>query len=151
MSDFSQAITAPTIGPGSFDINLPLLAILAASELDEISKGRAPETDHLKELSDFLRNSFQPVAPSRELLVNSSSVAVFSEALSELPSQSKPVTIDDLVARALELAYQLNPSELSANRQSLAGLKRFCIALSTSAAAFRSTILEDPESNPFEA
>lgn len=72
---------------GGLYVSFPLLAVLPASGLDEISKKKSPTTGHPKDLSTLLESS-QTTAPSQESFINSSSAAAVSEALALLGSMA---------------------------------------------------------------
>lgn len=68
------------------DVSFPLLGILPASGLDEISKKKSPTTDHSKDFFSLLESS--QTTASQESFINSSSAAAVSEALALLGSMA---------------------------------------------------------------
>jgi hypothetical protein len=74
---------------GDLDVSFPLLAILPASGLDEISKKKRPNADHSKDLPSLLESS--QTTASQESFINTSSAAAVSEALALLGSMANGI------------------------------------------------------------
>jgi hypothetical protein len=130
----------------STDVNIPLLAVEAANELDELIEGRTTTLESVSRLADVVKQSFrlgQSFEP-RQNFVDSGTVAVFSQAIDE-SARRKVTTMQELVKQAMEIVRTL---ESSAPGMNLEGTRDFCIALSSAAAAYQQSIFEMRPLNP---
>jgi hypothetical protein len=135
----------------STEANVPLLAIEAANELDELIEGRITDLNSVKGLAEILRRSFklgQPIG-QKQGFVDSGTVAVFSQAIDESVTGHQIVTLDDLVARALEIVNNLENTAAGKDDIGINKMRDFCIALSNSAAAYQQSVYELRPSHPF--
>jgi len=130
----------------STDANIPLLAIEAANELDEIIEGRPSTLESVARLADVLKQSFQldQAFEPRQNFVDSGTVAVFSQAIDESAGR-RVTTMEELVKQAMEIVKTL---EASASGKQLEKIRDFCIALSSAAEAYQQSIFEMRPLNP---
>jgi hypothetical protein len=135
----------------STDANIPLLAIQAANELDEIIEGRATPLDSVRRLADVLKKSFRlpPTTGAVNCFVDSGTVAVFSHAIDESGPGGDVATLEDLIKRATEIVSTLETSTNGGDHSGLGSLRDFCIALSGAAAAYQQSIFELRPAHPF--
>ena len=136
---------------GSVDLNIPLLALEAANELDDLIYKRETPLQAVERLTEILRHSFSIGATGPETFVDSGTVAVFSEALSEAQPGAKLTTMDELKERAGEIVGDFDITGTGSDPARLETLRDFCIALSASAASFRNSVYEAQPPHPFEA
>lgn len=133
----------------SFDSNVPLLAIEAANELDELIVGRGKSLDAVARLTALVQHSGDPKS-----FLDSGAVAVFSEAIGEIDGPQQVKTIDELIARLKTIAGDLNLAKAALAQNDPAQLQKlraFCLALAASAASFRNSVYEVHPPHPFEA
>lgn len=136
----------------SFDSNVPLLAIEAANELDELIVGRGGSLDAVERLKALVQRSFPTHPENAKSFLDSGTVAVFSEAFSEIDRPKQVKTVDELKKRAKEIEAALNLLDKSTNDPTLLKkLRAFCLALAASAASFRNSVYEVHPPHPFEA
>jgi hypothetical protein len=137
----------------STDANIPLLAIEAANELDEIIEGRSTTTESVHRLADLLKKSFrlQSASGAVDSFVDSGTVAVFSHAIDESAPGSNVATLDGLIKRATEIVGTLEKSSSGSVKSGLVTLRDFCIALSSAAAAYQQSVFELRPTHPFQS
>ncbi len=135
----------------STDANIPLLAIEAANELDELVEGRHSSLESVARLAEILKRSFRldQAGGRHQSFVDSGTVAVFSQAIDGSAAGERISSIDDLVARAVEIVDALEKSAAGNEGQSLKKMRDFCIALSKAAAAYQQSVYEMRPSHPF--
>jgi hypothetical protein len=119
-------------------VNIPALAIQAASELDDILASRAEASPASKKLGEVLllaiqgrKNGTSPAS------IRSGTVAVFSHALEQLPLQHPISSMADLVSVATEISQELSVSKPPSE---VMRLKQFCIALARASSRYRPAI-----------
>jgi hypothetical protein len=136
----------------STDANVPLLAIEAANELDELIEGRAATLSSVVRLVEVLRKSFR-LDPSggRQTFVDSGTVAVFSQAIDEFACGSGVSTVGELVQQAMEIVKTLETSAAGSQTAGLERMRDFCIALASAATAYQQSIFEMRPSNPLRS
>jgi hypothetical protein len=135
----------------NFELNVPLLAIKAANELDELMVGRSSGLTAVEQLTGRLDRSFPVTSTDQNSFVDSETVAVFSEAISGIEEVK---TIEDLVARTREIAGNLkivNVVLAKNDQEQLRKLRAYCLALASAAASFRNSVYEARPQHPFEA
>src|SRR5947207_11033819 len=132
---------------------IPLLAIQAADELDELVHGRVASLEAVKALSEILKNSFRLNADSdsRKSFIDSGNVAVFSRAIEDWEPENRIATVSELVNRAMEIVQNLERSESAHDNTFLEKMRDFCVALSTAAASYRQSIYDLRPSHPFRS
>jgi hypothetical protein len=140
MSPTLPAFTSPSV-------NIPLLAIDAANELDEIAHGRLSHSESAHRLADLLVGSFSGAGGSEPLEIKSGTVAVFCHAIESLQGVPKVTTYEELIARALEYAGDLNAAESPSNTARLESMKNFCLALSRASASYRRPVQDKQSRN----
>ncbi len=122
---------------------IPLLAIRAANELDEVAHGRIAYSASARELGDLLLNSFSMATDANAPVpIKSGTVAVFCHAIEGLQQGSKVTSFKELVTMALDYAKTLEAADGNPEKSEVERMKLFCIALSRAAATFRSSIHE---------
>jgi hypothetical protein len=134
----------------SADANIPLLAIEAANDLDELIEGRQASPNAVRRLAQILRQSFRLDVPggTRQCFVESGAVAVFSHAVDEVASGPAVSNLQELAVRATEVVIGLEASASGAGVEGLEKMRAFCIALSRAASAYQHSIFEMGPSNP---
>ena len=136
----------------STDANVPLLAIEAANEIDELIEGRQTTLDSVVRLAEVLKQSFRLDQPGvRQSFVDSGSVAVLSQAIDELSAGHRVSTVKELVEHATEIVKTLETSKTSSPTESLEKMRDFCIALASAATAYQQSIFEMRPSNPLRS
>ncbi len=132
--------------------NLPLLAIEAANELDELIEGRKTSLDSVEQLAGTLKTSFRldSNGPGRSF-VDSGAVAVFAQAIDEICADKTVSTVEQLVRRAQEIVQGLESSAKGSPNQGLAEMRDFCIALANAATAYQQSIFEMRPLNPLRS
>jgi hypothetical protein len=126
----------------STTVNIPLLAIDAANELDEMQHGRLKESASAKKLAAILTHSFTNREAPSELTVKSGTVAVFCNALESLDAGGVQTNnFGDVIAAALKYAKELSPKNRSKDNDALEDAKHFCIALAKAAAGYRESVV----------
>lgn len=137
---------------GSTDANVPLLAIEAANEIDELLEGRKTTLVSIARLAEVLKQSFQLDQPdARHGFVDSASVAVFSQAMDELPEGRGVSTVKELVQHAMTIVKTLEGSKTDSSAASLEKMRNFCIALASAATAYQQSIFETTPPNPLRS
>ena len=117
--------------------NIPTLAIQAASELDDVIQGRAKNSPASKKLGELLLATIPKKNGKSSVSLTSGAVAVFCQALEEMPSQQPINTMSDLVSLATQISRDLSTSK---NESELVALKQFCIGLARAASTYRPAI-----------
>lgn len=136
----------------STNANIPLLAIEAANELDELIEGRTTELESVNRLAEVLRQSFRPdPSGERQSFVDSGTIAVFSQAIDELSAGKGVSTVNELVQQAMEIVKTLETSATGGPAQELEKIRDFCIALASAATAYQQSIFEMRPSNPLRS
>jgi len=136
----------------STDANVPLLAIEAANEIDELIEGRETTLDSVDRLAEVLKQSFRLNQPNeRHSFIDSGSVAVFSQAMDELPARQEVSTVKELVQRALKIVNTLETYKTGSPDKSLREMRDFCIALASAATTYQQSIFEMRPSNPLRS
>lgn len=137
---------------GSTDANIPLLAIQAANELDELVQGRKTEFQAVKRLAEVMKQSFPIESPSGgTAFVDSGTVAVLSQAMDELPDGPRASTMSELVDYALRVVKDLETFESASPTENLKAMRDFCIALASAASAYQQSIFEMAPTDPLRS
>ena len=136
----------------SSDANIPLLAIQAANELDELVEGRKTEFQAVQRLTEVLKQSFPIQSPVGTAgFVDSGTVAVFSQAMDELPGGPRASTMKDVVDYALGLVRNLETFGSGSPAGDLKAMRNFCIALASAASAYQQSIFEMAPADPLRS
>lgn len=136
---------------GTLQINIPLLAIEAADQLDDLALGQGTSSDAIESLADNLRRSFLFGEEGQAGFVDSGTVAVLCDAFNGFQPERQITTMEELIKRALEIVGELDAASAKPNITQLEKMRDFCIALSAAAASFRNSVYEQQPSHPFEA
>lgn len=138
----------------STDANVPLLAIEAANEIDELIEGRPAELQSVARLAEVLKQSFPLGGAGGGTkgggtdFVDSGTVTVFSQALDEYCHGRTISTMKELVEHAIEIVKTLETAKKDSPTAGLEKLRDFCIALSSAASAFQESVFEIAPDNP---
>lgn len=139
----------------SFDSNVPLLAIEAANEIDELVVGRNVPLNAVRQLTEVLQHSFPSDSGNgQNYFVDSGSVAVFSEAFNGVSGTGAISSLEQLRERVRAFKAALHVAKPASNEgeiEQLKNLRALCLALASSAASFRNSIYEAHPPHPFEA
>lgn len=136
----------------SVEAKVPLLAIEAANELDELIEGRQAKLESVTRLADVLKQSFPfEVCGTSPAFIDSGTVAVFSQAMDESSCGRSASTVAELVENAMEIVKSLETSKTSSAGKSLERLRDFCIALSSAASAYQESVFEMVPENPLRS
>ncbi len=132
-------------------VDLPLLALEAANELDEMIEGRGIGLVSVRKLAAILKTAFQSkeAVPAQNIFVDSLSIAVVSYAIDETEGK-KPTTVSELISQALSVANILENTD-STKDESLRRMRDFCMALSKASSAINQSIYEMPPTHPFRS
>jgi hypothetical protein len=132
--------------------NVPLLAIEAASEIDELIEGRKTRLDSVTRLAEVLKLSFRLDEPGeRQNFIDSGSVAVFSKAIDELSVGQGVSTVKELAQQAMKVVNDLETSQKGSPTATLEQMRDFCIALASAATAYQQSIFEMKPANPLRS
>jgi hypothetical protein len=136
----------------STDANVPLLAIEAANELDELIEGRTTTLESVARLVEVLKQSFRlDASEARRSFVDSGTVAVFSQAIDESSVGHGVSTVPELVQQATEIVKTLETSAKDKRAKGLETMRDFCIALANASTAYQQSIFEMRPSNPLRS
>jgi hypothetical protein len=149
MTQMSQGIYEEPMD--AHDPQFSLLAARAAIEIDSLLQGKPASLENVVQLGEELRQSsgsdggeIQPERP------NLSTLSVLGMALEEsTPRQVSDTSVGKLAAQAWDVARELTTTSGEENRQTLERLRAFCVALSRSASAYRSAVLDESREHPF--
>lgn len=133
------------------DADLPFLASEAAIDLDNLHSGTYTEVDAVRRLAERLKNS----VPSRydhanRRVLDPATLIVLGEAVTvSLWNEESPQKVDELLAKAAEIADFLSGDELTKNPEKLNSARNFCVALSRAALAYRKSLRDLRPPHPF--
>jgi hypothetical protein len=132
------------------DVDLPLLASMAALELDCIAAKRSMGVDSLTKLADIIGDSFATSSDTTtQQLHDPSAVLIVNKAMNDSNWVSAPMkTVDHLAMEAKRLADQFSNMDKPQSGQ-IETLKQFCLALAKVAAAYRDSIFTRGQSHPY--
>lgn len=121
--------------------NIPLLAIQAAEELDELARGRQSPSGSVAKIISVIRNSlFTNDAGAKKSFVDSTNITVFSRAYDGWVPENKIATTSKLVLKAKEIVKSLEQSSGAHKKADLEKLRDFCLALATATASYGEAI-----------
>ena len=124
-------------------LDLSLLAIEAAEELERFRKGMTTDFSSVNELSSVLQGSITRISSS-EYQARLDSVAVFSSAIKNSYGfkENKQKTISEISKEAIAIASKLTPEQAKSADTDLEALIVFCVALSDSALLYNEEVEE---------
>ncbi len=115
----------------SEDIDISLLSIQAAIELDKIILEKSNSIDSVLKLANYLKNSFQLMSDVPQQFYDIKSVAVVSNAYDTSQWGEKIKTVPELIKKASEIAGFLESTNSSdKDHDELIKMRDFCLALS---------------------
>lgn len=136
------------------DPNMPFLAAKAALELDNLANEKISSLTHVKELAKLLTSSAGVPSgagsgEARSLIDPISSNVITRAFLDSYQQSFKSMT--ELASATLALSTNLNEasSDVSSNRELLAQLRDFCLALSRYASNCRESVYGERASHPY--
>lgn len=124
-------------------IDISLLAIEAAEELERLKRNLDTDLESVKMLSDLLKHSFLIPNEDANLDYRLDHAAVFSNAYSNSSlNYPRKKSISEIIKEARRIASLLEPNEKRPKRGELDQLISFCVALSDSAAIYKEELEE---------
>jgi len=136
----------------ALDPDLPFLASEAAVDLANMRYSGSKRMEAIRHLADRLKMSIKKDssgAPSRSL-VYPDALTILGGAVVESTSEPQSSQkIDDLLARALEIAEFLSSENMQNDPIKMEEAMKFCAALSRAAIAYRRSIRDLRPSHPF--
>jgi hypothetical protein len=125
------------------NLDLSLLAIEAAEELERLRKKLPTTLRNVKALSSLLQKSFAKNAEGAPIDFRFDQVEVFSTAITNSIGVGAPKKrISDIANEAMEIAMLLNSNSINSRENDLNKLITFCVALSDSAALYKEELEE---------
>ncbi len=137
----------------ALDSDFPFLASEAAVDLANLLYGESQRMEAIQNLAKRLKKSIKKDSsgvPSRSL-VDPDALTVLGGAVVESSSATQSSEkIDDLLARALEIAEFLSSDNMQDSPSKIEEAMNFCAALSRTAIAYRRSIRDLSPSHPFQ-
>jgi hypothetical protein len=131
------------VSASSADANMPLLAIRAAREIDELIEGRETTLDSVALLAEVLKRSFRLDQPdAMQNLIDSGRAAVFLQAMDELSAGHGALTVKELDRQATEIVNALETCKWGSPVKILEKMRGFCTALASGATAYQQSVFE---------
>ncbi|MDI6735554.1 MAG: hypothetical protein QME42_05090 [bacterium] len=147
----SSTTLSPKQGLRVLDPDLPFLAAEVAIDVDNLLAGTSEDQTAMRCLADKLLQSTELDSDSgtTRSQMDLATRTVLGEAVSETVKKESLKKIEDLLAKANQIAKVLVSDNPQNNREGLEQARNFCVALSRSAAAYSESIRDLRPSHPF--
>jgi hypothetical protein len=138
-------------GLKALDPDLPFLAAEVAIDISNMLSGISNDQTAMRSLADKLLHSIEPVSagvpPSSRM--DMATLTVLGEAVSETIEKPPLRNVEDLFAKASQIANVLARENPKEDRDALQQAGSFCVALSRAAAAYSESIRDLGPPHPF--
>lgn len=151
----AMASSTPSSEIRALDPDLPFLASEAAVDLANLRYGESRRMKAIHCLANRLRNSIKKDSSGTLCLslMDPAALTIVGGAAAESgsgdPSSSSSWKVDDLLAKAMEIAEFLTSDKMEEEHDKLEEAMNFCAALSKAAIAYRRSIRDLRPSHPF--
>lgn len=138
-------------GLKALDPDLPFLAAEVAIDVSNMLSGVSNDQTAMRNLADKLLHSIEPAStgvPPRSRM-DMATLTVLGEAVSETIEKQSLKNVDDLLAKASQIANVLARENPQEDPEALGQAGNFCVALSRAAAAYSESIRDLGPSHPF--
>lgn len=138
-------------GLRALDPDLPFLAAEVAIDVANILSGKSDDRSAMQRLSGILSQSIEMDSGARTLQsrMDMAALTILSEAVSATQEEQSLENVQDLLAKANQIAKVLACDGPQCDRQRFEEARNFCVALSRAAAAYSESIRDLRPSHPF--